>query len=109
MASRSGYLLKSQDRSSFLTAQIDDHSAESHFPFPASAETEKLQPVGIQIDKDRKWAYVALGPANRIAVMDAQTLDIKDYWLVGQRVWNITFGPEEKYLYAANGVSNVDN
>lgn len=67
---------------------------------------DKLQPVGIQIDKDRKWAYVALGPANRIAVVDAQTLVIKEYWLVGQRVWNITFGFGEKYLYTANGVSN---
>jgi len=67
---------------------------------------DKLQPVGIQIDKDRKWAYVALGPANRIAVINAQTFAVKDYWLVGQRIWNITFGTEEKYLYAANGVSN---
>src|SRR6202008_1315729 len=32
---------------------------------------EAIQPVGIGITKDGKTAFVALGPANRIAVVDA--------------------------------------
>jgi YVTN family beta-propeller protein len=67
---------------------------------------EKIQPVGIRIDKDRRFAYVALGPSNRVAVIDAQKLDVVGYYLVGQRVWNLDFSPDGKRLYTTNGVSN---
>jgi PQQ-dependent catabolism-associated beta-propeller protein len=67
---------------------------------------EKIQPVGIKIDPQRRYAYVALGPANRIAVVDAKTLEVQDYWLVGQRVWNLEFSPDYKRLYTTNGLSN---
>ena len=49
---------------------------------------------------------VALGPANRVAVVDAQTYEVEDYLLVGQRVWQLAFSPDEKFLYTTNGVSN---
>ena len=75
------------------------------FKIPAVTQ-EKIQPVGIRIDKARRHAYVALGPANRVAVIDAQKLEVTDYFLVGQRVWNVEFSPDEKKLYTANGVSN---
>ncbi len=29
-----------------------------------------------------------------------------DYLLVGQRVWQLAFSPDEKYLYTTNGNSN---
>ena len=29
-----------------------------------------------------------------------------DYLLVGQRVWNLEFDPDETYLVTANGLSN---
>jgi len=67
---------------------------------------EKIQPVGILVDKERRFAYVALGPANRVAVIDAQKLEILDYVLVGQRVWQMAFSPDQKRLYTANGASN---
>ena len=67
---------------------------------------EKIQPVGIKIDPARRFAYVALGPANRVAVIDAQKLEVVDYWLVGQRVWNLEFSPDFKRLYTTNGLSN---
>ena len=59
---------------------------------------ETIQPVGIVIDAQRRWAYVALGPANRVAVIDAKSYEIKDYLLVGQRVWNLAFSPDNKRL-----------
>jgi YVTN family beta-propeller protein len=68
--------------------------------------TEAIQPVGARITKDRKWAFVALGPANRVAVVDAQTLEVEKYLLVGQRVWQLDFSPDEKFIYSTNGVSN---
>ena len=55
---------------------------------------------------DRSKAFVALGPANRVAVIDAQTYEVEDYLLVGQRVWQLAFSPDEKFLYTTNGVSN---
>ena len=35
--------------------------------------SEAIQPVGVGITKDGKTAFVALGPANRVAVVDAKT------------------------------------
>jgi len=67
---------------------------------------EKIQPVGVVIDRERKFGYVAIGPANRVAVVDAATLEVKDYLLVGQRVWNLAFSPDQKRLYTTNGGSN---
>jgi PQQ-dependent catabolism-associated beta-propeller protein len=67
---------------------------------------EKIQPVGIVIDKNRTRAYVALGPANRVAVVNAQTLEVEKYLLVGSRVWNLAFSPDQKRLYTTNGLSN---
>jgi len=72
----------------------------------AGLPPETLQPVGVRVSGDRKWAFVALGPANRVAVVDAQTYEVEDYLLVGQRVWQLAFGPDEKFLYSTNGVSN---
>ena len=73
--------------------------------FPACGR-EAIQPVGISITKDGKTAFVALGPANRVAVVDAAIHTVKKYLLVGQRVWHMAFTPEEKYLLVTNGVSN---
>ena len=67
---------------------------------------EKIQPVGIAIDNARRWGYVAIGPANRVAVVDAQSLEVKEYLLVGQRVWNLAFSSDQQRLYTTNGISN---
>jgi PQQ-dependent catabolism-associated beta-propeller protein len=67
---------------------------------------EKIQPVGIVIDKNRRFGYVAMGTANRVAVINAQTFAVEKYLLVGQRVWNLAFSPDQKRLYTTNGISN---
>jgi PQQ-dependent catabolism-associated beta-propeller protein len=67
---------------------------------------EAIQPVGVRVTKDGKWAFVALGPANRVAAIDAQSYEVKDYLLVGQRVWQMAFNPDESRLYTTNGISN---
>jgi PQQ-dependent catabolism-associated beta-propeller protein len=67
---------------------------------------EAIQPVGIAITHDGKTGFVALGPANRIAVIDAATHQVQKFLLVGQRVWHMAFTPDEKYLLTTNGVSN---
>ena len=67
---------------------------------------EAIQPVGIRFTKDDTTAFVALGPANRVAVIDAKTYKVKKYLLVGQRVWQMAFTPDGKYLLTTNGLSN---
>src|SRR5205085_11080117 len=67
---------------------------------------ETIQPVGVTLTKDGKTGFVALGPANRIAVVDGTTHRVTKYLLVGQRVWHMAFTPDEKYLLTTNGISN---
>ena len=72
----------------------------------AGVPSEAIQPVGVRVSGDRSLAFVALGPANRVAVVDAKTFEVQEYLLTGQRVWQLAFSPDEKFLYATNGVSN---
>ena len=67
---------------------------------------EAIQPVGVRITKDGTRAFVALGPANRVAVIDARSFEVEKYLLVGQRVWQLAFAPDDKWLFTTNGVSN---
>jgi PQQ-dependent catabolism-associated beta-propeller protein len=67
---------------------------------------DAIQPVGVRITKDGKRAFVALGPANRVAVIDTATFKVERYLLVGQRVWQLAFTPDERLLFTTNGTSN---
>ncbi len=76
-----------------------------NFEIPG-VEKESIQPVGIRITKDDKIAFIALGPANRVAVVDTSTFKVLKYILVGQRVWQMYFTPDGKLLFTTNGASN---
>jgi PQQ-dependent catabolism-associated beta-propeller protein len=52
---------------------------------------DAIQPVGVRISKDNK---------------NTATLKVEKYLLVGQRVWNLGFTPDEKLLFTTNGSSN---
>jgi PQQ-dependent catabolism-associated beta-propeller protein len=67
---------------------------------------EAIQAVGIVLSKDGKYGFVALGPANRVAVVDAKTYEVEKYLLVGQRVWNLAFNHDQTRLITTNGLSN---
>jgi YVTN family beta-propeller protein len=58
------------------------------------------------LSKDGKHAFVALGPAARVAVINTASFEVEKYLLVGQRVWNLAFSPDEKRIFTTNGVSN---
>jgi YVTN family beta-propeller protein len=49
---------------------------------------------------------VTLGAANRVAVVDARTKEIRDYILVGSRPWDIALSRDETRLFVANGGSD---
>lgn len=72
----------------------------------AGVSSEKIQPVGVIIDDKKQWALVALGPANRVALINVKSMQVEKYFLVGQRVWNLAFSPDQKRVYTTNGVSN---
>jgi YVTN family beta-propeller protein len=76
-----------------------------HFSIPAVGQ-EKIQPVGVVIDALQSWAYVALGPSNRVAVINAKTYQVEKYLLVGARVWNLAFSPNQERVYTTNGASH---
>ena len=40
---------------------------------------EAIQPVGMRFTQDGKKAFVALGPANRVAVIDTATKKVEKY------------------------------
>jgi PQQ-dependent catabolism-associated beta-propeller protein len=75
------------------------------FAIPGVA-TDAIQAVGVLLTDDDKLAFVALGPANRVAVVDGQTFEVKKYLLVGQRVWNLAFSLDKQRIYTTNGLSN---
>ena len=72
----------------------------------AGVDKALIQPVGVLAHPNNKLLFVALGPANRVAVLDIETMTVIKYLLVGQRVWNLAFSPDLKRLYTTNGVSN---
>ena len=69
-------------------------------------QTDTIQPVGFRFTRDGMRAFVALGPSNRVAVIDMKTRAVVKYIIVGQRVWHLVLTPEEDLLFTTNGVSN---
>ncbi|MCB1419805.1 MAG: YVTN family beta-propeller repeat protein [Notoacmeibacter sp.] len=67
---------------------------------------DRIQPVGMELTQDGKYAFIALGPANHVAVVDrTKNYEVVDYILVGRRVWHMALTPEEDKFYTTNGVS----
>lgn len=66
---------------------------------------DRVQPVGFELTDDEKTAFVALGPSNHLAVINADTFEVEDYILVGRRVWHMEFNADKSLLFTTNGVS----
>ena len=65
-----------------------------------------VTPVGLVITKDGNTAYVTLGHAAHVAVVDVPSRTVKGYILVGKRSWGIALSRDEKTLYVANGLGD---
>jgi PQQ-dependent catabolism-associated beta-propeller protein len=70
------------------------------------ARAEDISPVGIQISRDGKRAFVALGKANHVAFVDVPARKVTNLVLVGKRAWNVTLDKAEARLYVVNGLSD---
>jgi PQQ-dependent catabolism-associated beta-propeller protein len=76
-------------------------------PFlPTGFRKEQVTPVDLLITRDGQRAYVALGRANHVAVVDVPGRKVIDYLLVGKRSWGLALTRDEKKLYVANGLSD---
>ena len=73
---------------------------------PPGFRKEQVTPVDILINRSGDRAYVALGRANHIAVVDTNTHQIMEYVLVGSRAWGLALSKDEDRLYVANGLSD---
>jgi len=65
-----------------------------------------VTPVGLILTRDGKTAFVALGRANHIAIVDVEKRETLAYLLVGVRAWGVQLSRDEKTLYVANGLSD---
>ncbi len=66
---------------------------------------DRVQPVGFELTTGDTHAFVALGPSNHVAVVNAETYEVEDYILVGRRVWHMAFNGDRSQLFTTNGVS----
>ena len=73
---------------------------------PKGFRPEDVTPVGITTTSDGGTAFVALGRANHVAVVDVASREVEDYILVGSRAWNTTLNRNETILFVANGLSD---
>ena len=78
---------------------------EITFAIPGVAP-DLVQPVGLRLSRDGSKAFVALGPANRVAVIDTATFAVEKYLLVGRRVWHLDLTPDGSTLLTTNGLTN---
>jgi YVTN family beta-propeller protein len=67
---------------------------------------EFIQPEGIRFSRDSRTAFVALGRANHVAVIDVKTYAVSGYIQVGRRVWQLGMSLDGNTLYAVNGLTN---
>ncbi len=73
---------------------------------PTGMRKEEVTPVDLLITRDGKRAYVALGRANHVAVVDVPARKVERYILVGKRAWGLALTADERRLYVANGLSD---
>lgn len=73
---------------------------------PRGFRPEQLTPVDILLPATGLRAYVALGSANNVAVIDRATREILDYVRVGQRAWGLAQSSDGQLLYVLNGLSD---
>jgi PQQ-dependent catabolism-associated beta-propeller protein len=67
----------------------------------------KSKPKDVILSKDEKVVYVAGGRANKVLVMDADTLEIIKGIPVGKRVWGLAISKDGKHVFSTDGVSST--
>ena len=86
---------------------LDSLELVGDVPFlPTGFRKEEVTPVDLLITEDGGRAYVALGRANHVAVVDVKKRKVIEYILVGRRPWGLALSRDQRKLYVANGLSD---
>ena len=86
---------------------LADHAVQGTIDFrPPGMRAEDVTPVGMALSGDGKTAYVGLGRANHVAVVDVASRQVRGYVLVGKRAWGLGLSRDGRRLYVANGLSD---
>jgi len=56
----------------------------------------QVTPVDLVMTRDGTRAYVALGRANHVAVVDVKAREVVDYILVGHRPWGLALNHDDR-------------
>jgi PQQ-dependent catabolism-associated beta-propeller protein len=84
-----------------------DHTVQGAIAFrPPGMRPEDVTPVGLALAPDGRTAYVGLGRANHVAVVDVASRQVKAYVLAGKRAWGVAASRDGKRVYVANGLSD---
>lgn len=84
-----------------------DHTVQATVSFlPQGMRREDVTPVGMALSPDGRTAYVGLGRANHVAVVDVASRQVRGYVLVGKRAWGLALSRDGSRLYVANGLSD---
>ena len=70
---------------------------------PPGMRKTDVTPVGLAMTRDGRTAWVTLGHAAHVAVVDVASRKVLAYVLVGKRAWGVTLSRDEKRVYVANG------
>lgn len=73
---------------------------------PKGFRPEQMTPVDILFNELENEAYVALGSANHVAIVDITQREITKYILVGKRAWGLGLSPDKQTLIVLNGLSD---
>lgn len=73
---------------------------------PKGFRKSDVTPVGILFDVPNDRAYVTLGRANHVAVLELSSKQIERYILVGSRAWGIALDQKRDRILVANGLSD---
>jgi PQQ-dependent catabolism-associated beta-propeller protein len=84
-----------------------DHSVKEEIKFEAKGfRPNDITPVGMIMSADGKTAWIGLGRANHVAVVDVPSRKVKSLVLVGKRAWGVALNRDESLLFVANGLSD---
>ncbi len=65
-----------------------------------------INPVDFAMTSDGKTAFITLGRARHIAIVDVVSREVTDYVLAGDRVWGAALTADESLLVVTNGASD---
>ena len=72
---------------------------------PAFPDLENVQAVEMEVTRDGRRAFVAMGRGNKVAEIDPRSRRLVRHFPTGFRTWGIGLAPDESRLYAASGLS----